>query len=212
MLTPLLTPVKLKGKLFCGFYTAFCREFVSAYCSPQAWQLNYEELNKSMDALSKSSVDNLPEKIRHLASRPVPEFNRFEALDVLEALKNAAQDTKHQKAGYFRLALETLRERADEPNDQSCNFLLRLFGDKDQEKVLEMVAKGEKNNRRKPLTQKSGPGRRAMGAPYMGVRCYYCNRPGHIQINCFTRKRDLGGPSGFSRGAPQPNVNANQNK
>ena len=51
-----------------------------------------------------------------------------------------------------------------------------------------------------------------MVAPYMGVRCFYCNQPGHIQINCFKRKRDLGGPSGFSRGAPQPNVNTNQNK
>ena len=61
-----------------------------------------------MDALTKSSADNLLEKIRHLASRPVPEFNRFEALDLLEALKNAAQDTKHDKAGYFRLAFETL--------------------------------------------------------------------------------------------------------
>ena len=62
----------------------FCIEFVSA-CFPQALQLKYEELKKSMDALTKSSVDNLLEKIRHLASRPVPEFNRFEALDLLEA-------------------------------------------------------------------------------------------------------------------------------
>ena len=146
-----------------------------------------------MDALTKSSADNLLEKIRHLASRPVPEFNRFEALDLLEALKNAAQDTKHEKAGYFRLAFETLRGKADEPNDQFRNFLLPLLGDKDQEKVLEVVAKVQKNNRRKSVRQNSGPGRRAIAAPYMGVRCYYCNRPGHIQINCFKWKRDLGG-------------------
>ena len=87
-----------------------------------------------MDALTKFSADNFLEKIRHLASRPVPEFNRFEALDLLEALKNAAQDTKHEKAGYFRLAFETLRGKADEPNDQFRNFLLPLLGDKDQER------------------------------------------------------------------------------
>ena len=87
-----------------------------------------------MDALTKSSADNLLEKIRHLASRPVPEFNRFEALDLLEALKNAAQDTKHEKAGYFRLTFETLRGKADEPNDQFRNCLLPLLGDKDQER------------------------------------------------------------------------------
>ena len=54
-----------------------------------------------MDALTKSSADNLLEKICHLASRPVPEFNRFEALDLLEALKNTAQDTKHEKRVIF---------------------------------------------------------------------------------------------------------------
>ena len=119
MLTPLLsvTPVKLKGKRFCGFYNEFCIEFVLAYCSPQALQLKYEELKKSEDALTKSSVDNLLDKIRHLASRPVPEFKRFEVLDLTEALKKAAQDTKHEKVGYFRFAFETLRGKADEPND-----------------------------------------------------------------------------------------------
>lgn len=38
-----------------------------------------------MDAPTKSSADNPLEKIRLLASHPVPEFNRFEAIDVLEA-------------------------------------------------------------------------------------------------------------------------------
>ena len=165
-----------------------------------------------MDALTKPSVDNLLEKIRHLASRPVPEFNRFEALDLLEALKNAAQDTKHEKAGFYRLTFETLRGKVDAPNDQFRNFLLPLLGNKDQEKVLEVVTKVERNNRRKFMRQNPGPGRRAMAAPYMGVRCYYCNRPGHIQINCFKRKRDLGGPSGFFRGVSRSIVNANQNK
>ena len=62
-----------------------------------------------MDALIASSVDNPLAKIniRHLASRPIPQLGRFEPLDLLEALKNAAQDTKHEKAGYFRLAFET---------------------------------------------------------------------------------------------------------
>ena len=75
-----------------------------------------------------------------------------------------------------------------------------------------MVVKIENNNLRKSVRQNSGPGIRAMAAPYMGPRCYCCNRPGHIQINCFKRKRDLGEPSGFSHGAPQPNVNVNHNK
>ena len=38
-----------------------------------------------MDELTTSSVDGLLEKIRLLASRPISEFNRFEALNMLEA-------------------------------------------------------------------------------------------------------------------------------
>ena len=80
----------------------------------------------------------------------------------MEALKNAAQDTKHEKTGYYRLTFETLRGKVDEPNDQFRNFLLPLLGDKDQEKVLEVVTKVEKYNRRKVMRQNPGPGRRAM--------------------------------------------------
>ena len=47
---------------------------------------------RCMDALTKSSVDSLLEKMRHLASRPVPEFNRFEALNLLEALRYKARE------------------------------------------------------------------------------------------------------------------------
>ena len=100
---------------------------------------------------------SLLEKIRHLASRPVLEFNRFWALDLFDPLTNVAQDTKHEKEGYFCLAFETLCGKADEANNQFHNFLLPLLGDKDQEKVLEVVAKVEKNNHKKPVRQSSRP-------------------------------------------------------
>ena len=138
-----------------------------------------------MDALTTSSVDNLLQKIRHLASCPVSEFNRFEALDLLEALKDAAQDAKDDKATYYKLIFETIRAKIDESNDHFRNFLLPLLGDKDQEKVLEVVAKVQKNNRQRQVKQNVRGERRGMLAPYTGVRCFYCGRPGHIQINCF---------------------------
>ena len=116
-------------------------------------QLRYDELKKSLDAFTASSVDNLLDKIRHMDACPVPEFNKFESLDLLEALKNAAQDTKHEKVGYYKFAFETLRGKINEPNEQFHNFLLPLLGDKDQEKVLEVVAKVEKNNRQTYQTE-----------------------------------------------------------
>ena len=63
-----------------------------------------------MDTLSCASVDGLLTKIKNLASRPIVEFNKYEVLDLLEALKNTARDVRHENEAYFRLVYETLRE------------------------------------------------------------------------------------------------------
>ena len=156
-----------------------------------------------MDELTTSPVDGLLEKIRLLASRPIPEFNRFEALNMLEALKNAAQDAKHEKGGYYKYTFETLREKVALPNDQFRNFLLPLLGDKDQERVLDVIAKVEKNNRRNPVRQDFRAAGRAVSAPhYRPLRCYYCDRFGHIKFHCLQRKREIGA-LGVSSGTSQ---------
>ena len=128
--------------------------------------LKYEELKNSVDELTTLSVDGFLEKICLLASRPIPEFNRFDALNILEALKNAAQDAKHEKVGYYKYTFETLREKVALPNDQFRNFLLPLLGDKDQERVLDVIAKVEKINRRNPVKQDFRVAGRAMTAPF----------------------------------------------
>ena len=66
-----------------------------------------------MDTLSCASVDSLLTKIKNLASRSIVELNKYEFLDLLEALKNTARDVRHEKEGYFRLAYETLRGKLD---------------------------------------------------------------------------------------------------
>lgn len=60
-----------------------------------------------------------------------------------------------------KFAFETLRGKINELNDQFRNFLLPLLGDKDQEKVLDVVAKFEKNNRRRQVRQYPGAERQA---------------------------------------------------
>ena len=65
-------------------YTTLFSEIALAFFVRLTTYVNYEELKKSMDKLTTSSVDGLLEKIRLLASRPIPELHRF------EALKNAA--------------------------------------------------------------------------------------------------------------------------
>ena len=56
--------------------------------------------------------------------------------------------TKHDKANYFHLVYETLRGKLDQPDAQFRALLLPLLGDKDYEKVLDVVAKTEKRTAR----------------------------------------------------------------
>ena len=129
---------------------------------------------------------------------------------MLEALKNAAQDAKHEKAGYY--TFETLHEKVALPNDQFCNFLLPFLGDKDQERVLDVIAKVEKNNHRNPGKQDFRAAGRAVSAPYYRpLCCYYCNRFGHVKLHCLQWKREMGA-SGVSRGPSQQSQNTNRDK
>ena len=148
-----------------------------------------------MDTLTKSSVDNLLKRLMSLASRPLVEFNKYEALELVDALKNAAHDSKHEKEAYYRLVFETLQGKLDQLSDQFRNFIFPLLGDKDHEKVLDVVAKVEKSNLRQ-IQKSSGAGGVSKNRSYPSSgpprRCFYCNKPGHIKAQCLQRKRDLG--------------------
>ena len=155
----------------------------------------YNELKEAMDTLTKSSVDNLLKRLMSLASRPLVEFNKYEALELVDALKNAAHDSKHEKEAYYRLVFETLQGKLDQLSDQFRNFIFPLLGDKDHEKVLDVVAKVEKSNLRQ-IQKSSGAGGVSKNRSYPSSgpprRCFYCNKPGHIKAQCLQRKRDLG--------------------
>lgn len=146
-----------------------------------------------MDTLTASSVDTLLEKIRNLASRPIPEFNKFDALQLVESLKNAAQDLKHEKARYYKLTFETLRCKMGQTDEMFRNYLLPLLGDRDHEKILDLVAKVDKRNEQR--RQGFGKGGRSTAdmprrSPYENTRCFYCNRVGHFQANCYQWRRE----------------------
>lgn len=138
--------------------------------------------------LNASSVDQLLSRIQQLTTRPVPEFNRYDALALVESLKNTAHDTHHEKAGYYRLTFETLRGKMDETDERFRNFLLPLLGDKDQERILDIVSKVEKKHQGVKDTASSS--RRTPYVPYRNLRCFYCNRFGHFQARCPQRRLD----------------------
>ncbi len=145
-----------------------------------------------MVLLTSASVPSLLKKIMTLASRPLVEFNKYEVLDLIEALKNAPHDSKHDKANYFRLVYETLRGKLDHTDAQFRALLLPLLGDKDYEKVLDVVARVEKrasrpNNRAQPNETEV---RRWTLYSVNGLRCFFCGGVGHFQANCRLKDAD----------------------
>ena len=57
------------------------------------------------------------------------------------SLHMTAHDNKHEQGGFYKLALQTARRKADLPKDQFQVLLLRLLGNKDHEKVFDIVCK-----------------------------------------------------------------------
>lgn len=104
--------------------------------------------------------------------RPIAEFSRYETIKLSEAVKDAAQDSKHDRANYFRLTSENLRSMLHSSCDGHFrDYLLPLLGDKDQEKVLEIVVKVEKHTRGRQERSFARPPRRdTASVPYKSFR------------------------------------------
>ena len=111
--------------------------------------------------LTKSSVDNLLKPFLSLASRPLVEFNKYEALKLVDALKNAAHDSKHEKQAYYRLVFETLRGKLDQLSDQFHNFIFPLLGDKTTRRSLMLQPKSRRvicgSSKNRLVYQRIGP-------------------------------------------------------
>ena len=135
------------------------------------------------------------------AARPLSEFNKYEAIDILETLQNTSRDNQDEKREFYRLMYQTARAKVDLPKEHFRALVLRLLGDKDQAKVYEAVAKVEK--------------RRAGGTPWAGychrgrgdglcrgrgmrnsasIQCHYCGKFGHIMARCYARRDAQQGP------------------
>ena len=159
----------------------------------QTLRRKFTELQKRVESLPTLSLEGLLGKVRILSACPIAEFSRFEAMELIEAIEDAAQDSKHDRANYQRLACRTLCSKLHSSSDgQFHDYLLPLLGDKDQEKVLEIEAKVDKHTRgcqERNFTRP--PHRDATLAPYKSFHCYYHQRFGHTRATCFKRKRDL---------------------
>ena len=76
-------------------------------------------------SVKQTTVDRTIKKILDYGARPLSEFNKFEALDMLEALQNTARDHGATKAGFFRLAYQSTRSKLDLPVEHFRSLVLK---------------------------------------------------------------------------------------
>ena len=65
-------------------------------------------------------------KLFDYAARPLSEFNKYEATDILETLQNTYRDNKDEKRGFYRLVYQTARGKVDLPKEHARALVLRL--------------------------------------------------------------------------------------
>ena len=150
-------------------------------------------------------------KMLDYAARPLSEFNKYEAIDILETLQNTSRDNQDERRDFYRLVYQTARAKVDLPKEHFRALVLRLLGDKDHTKVYGAVAKVEKAmTGRSPSSESSY--RERGDAPYRGrgwrsgapVQCYFCGKYGHIMARCYARRGAQQRPSA-TRGRAKDN-------
>ena len=147
---------------------------------------------KKLEESQKASVDSTLRELRLLIEAPV--FSKDQALDYLLNIRMVAKESNHLKAGFYEAVLRAMREKSRVPDDQFKRYFEVLLGDKDHEKVLEMMSKVDKSMR----SSVSRPARFAWrghgGRAPRQVQCFHCHQFGHYQSACPMRRQ---GPGGF---------------
>ena len=77
-------------------------------------------------------------------ARPLSEFNKYGAIDILKTLQNTSRDNQGDKREFYRLVYQTARGKVNLPKEPFRALVQRLLGDKYHTKVYEAVAKVEK--------------------------------------------------------------------
>ena len=162
----------------------------------QTLKKNFADLQKSLDELTKLSVATVIRRMLDYAARLLSEFNKYEAIDILETLQNTSRDNQDEKREFYRLVYQTARGKVDIPKEHFRALVLRLLGDKDHTKVYEAVAKVEKAmSTGGPWSGSSHRGR-SSDVSYKGrgirstalVQCYFCGKYGHVMARCYARR------------------------
>ena len=99
---------------------------------------------KALEEKQKPSISDIKKNIVQYALRPLNDFDKYKAMDLIEQLKNVSVQIKDKKADYYITVYSTLMEKLVKPAEHFRNYILSLLGDRDYEKVTEAVSKIDK--------------------------------------------------------------------
>ena len=139
--------------------------------------------------------------LRRYLNRPNSAFDRFEVLDLLQALVRLARTQAHQKAEEYAAALDEVRARWDSLNSSELQrLMLGLLGDPVRAKIAKEAASILKSVTKPSGQTQGGPIRSRPGASQGRGSGYRCGRWGHYARTCRFSQAPF--PYGRGRGAP----------
>ena len=135
-----------------------------------------------------------------MINRVDTKFSKEEAFDLLIELKSTATSEGHKNAAHFKAVYNALKTRLSSPSEQFKKYLAALIGDKEQEKVLDIMSKVDKSlklDRELKGVDENNPGSPSLGSARTPrstarrpLRCFYCDRMGHTRARCFQSIKD----------------------
>ena len=126
-------------------------------------------------------------------------FDRYEAIELLQSLVRLTRNEAHDKANVYAAALDEVTARVDQLDNESLQRLLMgLLGDPVRAKIVKEANSILKSSTRAAAAPSRGL-RYASPRPYRNVRCFNCNRFGHMARECQFNER----PSQFPYRGPR---------
>ena len=121
--------------------------------------------------------------LRRYLNRPNSAFDRYEVLDILQALMRLARTQAHQKPEEHAAALGEVRARQDSLSSPKLqHLLLGLLGDTIRAKVAKEAASKSASNT--SGQSHVGPIRPRLGMPFGRGPCFKCGRLCHFARTC----------------------------